>query len=287
MSQVKMEVKEIPLEVIHADDSFNCRGPIAPIDVVDLVKDIEVNGLIQPVVICPYPEDKIKETGKHFRLIAGYRRYTSFKVLERDTIPCVVRSDMMDDVNARFFNFAENLKRRNLTTLQEARALEKLKDLGVTEHETAERIGKSRSWVQIRYNLLALPQDIQIQVGLGVIKQTQIRDLYSIYNEAGRDAVMEAAKKIKEGRVKGVAVDVNKNRKKPRAKMHRKRAEIFELMEHIQETIGNGIWTRCLAWCAGEITNSELYQSLEDYAKENNLPYIKPDMPNETQKMYG
>lgn len=266
-----MKVEHIPLDKIIADEEFNCRGQIAPIDVVDLAKDIERNGLIQPVVVCPV------ENSDKFKLIAGFRRYTAFKVLERDTIPCVVRSDMMNDIDARFFNLAENLKRRNLDTLQEAKALNKLRGIGVTETDAAERLGKSRAWVQVRYMVLALPPDIQLLVGLGTIKQTQIRELYTLMNEAGRDAVYEAAKKIKEGRAKGLAVSVNTKRTKASSKVHRKRAEIFDMMEHIQSTgIGNGLWTRCLAWCAGEISNNELYFSLEQYARERELNYTRP-----------
>jgi len=41
-----MNLKELLISEIHDDESFNCRGKIAPIDVVDLAKDIKENGFI-------------------------------------------------------------------------------------------------------------------------------------------------------------------------------------------------------------------------------------------------
>ena len=275
--QVMGELLSIPLTDIHMDEEFNCRGRIAPIDVVDLAKDIEANGLIQPVTVAPYPEDMIKKTGCKYRLIAGYRRYMSHRVIQRSEIPAIIRPDMADDMKARFFNLSENLKRQDLDIVQEAKAIKRLKDLGVAEVATAERLGKSRGWVQIRYMLLSLPEAIQAECTAGFITQSNIRELFAINNTAGKDSCFAAAKKLKEAKISGrKAMNVNPNRAKPTAKYHRKRSEIFEVMDNIQRQLGNFIGTRLLAWCAGEISNAELYMSIEEYANENGLDYTNP-----------
>ena len=58
----------------------------------------------------------------------------------------------------------------------------------------------------------------------------------------------------------------SKNKKKASTKKQRTKAEVFELMSHMQNTIGNGVWTRALAWSAGEINEYEMYSSIKAYA---------------------
>jgi ParB/RepB/Spo0J family partition protein len=271
------EIVEIMLPEIHADDSFNCRGQIVPIDVVDLAKDIEIRGLIQPVTVAPYSAEQQKETGYKYRLIAGFRRYTAHKVLGLPAIDSIVREDMTDEATARFFNLSENIQRQDLTILQEARALRRLKELGVSEHNAAEKLNKSRGWIQIRYMLLSLPVPVQKEVDAGFINQTQIRELFTLFKYGNEEKLYDAVRTIKEAKLRGRGdITVNPNKKKPTAKRHRKRAEIFDLMDHIQANIGNGLWTRCLAWAAGEISDIDLYESIAVHASDNEINYVKP-----------
>lgn len=277
MSQELGELKSVALSLIHMDEEFNCRGKIAPIDVVDLAKDIEANGLIQPVTIAPYSEEDATKTGFTYRLVAGYRRFMSHIVLKRLEIPAIIRSDMMDETVARFFNLSENIKRKDLNIVQEAKAIRRLKNLGVSEIATAERLGMSRGWVQIRYMLLDLPQEIQDECAAGFITQTNIRELFAINRTAGKEFCFEAARKLKDAKISGrKAMSVDPNATKPSSKRHRRRSEIFEVLDYIQTQMGNHIGTRCLAWCAGEISNEELHKSLEDYAEKNDLDYTNP-----------
>jgi len=44
-ASAEMKVFDIPIDQIDADEAFNCRGVISPIDVASLAKDIEAEGL--------------------------------------------------------------------------------------------------------------------------------------------------------------------------------------------------------------------------------------------------
>ena len=68
-----MEIIKIPLEQIHMDEDFNCRGRIAAPDVVDLVQDIEKHGLLQPVTVQENPEGS--ESGDSHVLRGGCWRF--------------------------------------------------------------------------------------------------------------------------------------------------------------------------------------------------------------------
>lgn len=278
ISQTSIEL--IPMEEIHDDKEFNCRGHIAPIDVVDLAKDIAENGLIQPVTVMEYSDEDKQRTGKKYLLIAGYRRYLSFQINKQPAIPAIVRNDITDEAHAKLLNLSENLKRKDLDILQEAKAIERLKELGFTEAMTAEKLGMSRGWVQIRFMVLKLPEVVQQEIAAGFLSQTQIRQAYTNFRRGGKEACFESVRKMKDARLKGektVRIGREKDAQKEReSKRNRKRNEIFELMDHIRPAIGNGLHTRCLAWCAGEISTQELYSSIKAYADANGISYTIP-----------
>lgn len=273
--EIKTEIENILMTEIHADDSFNCRGVISPIDVVDLVKDIEKRGLIQPVVVTPYDEAKAKETGYKYLLIAGYRRHMAHQVLVKTRIEAIIRADIGNEVEARYFNLAENFQREDLTIMQEARALLKLQELRVTESDAAERLGASRGWVQIRYMLLKLPTGIQNEVEAGFITQTQIRELYALYLVGSLDQLTDAVKQMKDAKIAGRKTATIKIKTPKSQKKHRKRREINEMLDHMQEHLPNSFWARVMAWCSGEISTDDFEISIEEYAEEQYKSYVK------------
>lgn len=254
----------VPMEKIHYDQAFNCRGQIIPMDVIDLAKDIDKNGLLQNIVVSEYSPERKIELGYDYLLIAGYRRYTAHRVLQKKTIQCTILPEM-SEVDARFLNLSENTQRKDLNILQEAKALKRLYELGVPEPDVAERLGKSRGWVQIRFILLKLPEEIQEECAAGILTHKQIRDVYTHYRADGKDAAFAIVRKLKDAKLKGGKTIRAQKKPKPNAKRHRKRVEIFEMMEHIQNALSNGLYTRTLAWAAGEISDVDLYYDLQAY----------------------
>lgn len=277
MTEHEYLVQPIPLDDILADDQFNCRGKITPMDVVDLVKDIELNGLIAPVVVCPLTQAQILSSGKKWRLLAGFRRYTAHRVMGRAMIPASVRPTALTEIDARFLNLSENFKRQNLDIIQEAKALQAFKDLGVPETAMAARLGQSRGWVQIRYMLLGLPLDIQAEVKAGIIKQTNIRELSMIAKTGNKDALYHAVRVIKKQKETGEKnVSVAHLTLGKEAKRIRNKKEMDFLMDYLTKAFKPSLHTRVLAWCGGEITNQELYESMAKYAAEKGLFYEIP-----------
>ena len=53
----------IPLKEVYSDNDFNCRGPIAPIDVAELAQDIQMNGLQFPITV--QPAEDVENAGYH------------------------------------------------------------------------------------------------------------------------------------------------------------------------------------------------------------------------------
>lgn len=282
-----MRVENVNLDAIYINEDFNCRGPIAPIDVLDLVKDIERRtiiegdeivdpGLIEPIILSELPLPDQQTYNKQYNLVAGFRRMKSFIILKRPQIPAIIKPPMTE-LDARILNLNENLQRKDLNIAQEAHALKELFDLGIGEVKIAETLHKSRGWVQIRGLFLDLPTDIQNEVAAGVINQMQIRHLHTIMNKQGKEKLYEVARKIKDAKTKGEKLpETNPRRQVITAKLVRTKQEMFNLMDHIRVTVGNGLHTRTIAWCAGEISSLELYESIKEYATVKGVIYTIP-----------
>lgn len=265
------KVYDIPMEDIFCDNDFNSRGPIAPIDVVDLARSIEDVGLQQAIVVQPYD----KRPSKKWRIITGHRRFVAHTVLKKPVIQAKVTKDL-NEYQARKFNIIENLHRADLNILQEANALRPFWKAGFSQEMLATELGQSRGWIQIRCHLLSLPEDIQQECAAGYITQSQIGQIASIKNpELQREAVYKLKASKQAGETRPVRITQQKpvNALKKRA---RNREEIFEFMDLIQEVVGNSFATRCLALAAGEITPWEWYNDFKAFASNNGVVYEIP-----------
>lgn len=269
------DFQEISLIRIYNDSKFNCRGAILPMDVVDLAKDIDANGLQFPIAIQPAADvDGGLPDGYDFRIVAGHRRYVAFRVLKRDTIPTLIKKGY-SELKARLVNLSENLKRKELNILQEARAVKRLRDFGMIQESIASTLGMSRSWVQVRLHLLDLPEDIQEAAAAGILNQYQIHQIHSL-KEPTRQ--YEAVRKIKNARLHGEkGVDVGKKpQEDPFKKKRQSKGSVQIMMEHMVKTVGYGLHTRVLAWANGEINSAELYFDIRRFAQENDIEYTIP-----------
>jgi len=271
-------VLNIELDKIWCDNNFNCRGTIIPIDVVDLAKDIEKNGLQFPIAVQPLSDVSVDVPDNRFdfRIVAGHRRYHAFRVLKKETIPAMIKVGL-SEVQARLLNLGENLKRKALNILQEARAIERLRDLGLNRRQVGEELGVSTSWVQVRYNLLDLPQLVQEEAAAGFLNQQQIKELFSL---EGKEQQFDAVKRIKNARLRGEkSVSVGKSTiQDPYKKKRQPHSSVQEMIGHLGNSIGYGLYTRTLAWANGEINGATLFTDIAKYAKENGIDYKIPSI---------
>jgi ParB/RepB/Spo0J family partition protein len=266
-------IQMIPLMNILVDEEFNCRGKVIPFEVVALAKDIENKGLLSPVIVSPI----LNQPG-YFRLLAGFRRTRAHEVLKRANIAAIVRQDIMTQEQAVLLNLSENLHRKDLNILQEARPVAGLLKLGWTEQQIMTALSQTRGWVQIRKMLMLLPPDVQEAAASGTLTQVHIRDCYTVRNKLGDEAMYAIVRKIKEQKESGDKksfVNEAPLRCSLQAKRQRKRKEIFWLMEQVQKSpIGNCFGTRLLGWCAGEASTDEIATLI------SNLCELRPEYGN-------
>jgi ParB-like chromosome segregation protein Spo0J len=180
----------------------------------------------------------------------------------------------MSDRDAQVINLSENMKRKDLNILQEAIAISKIPG---TISEIAKELGTSPTWVQIRLKLLNLEPEIQKEAASGVLNQHHILKISSIKQPEAR---FEAVRKIIEHKSKDSrAADlvIKKNKQFADSKKVRSRPEIFEIQNLLREKLGNGLHTRLLGWCAGEISNIDLHTSIKEYCEEKGISYQIPE----------
>jgi len=197
----------------------------------------------------------------------GHRRHRAFEVNKEETIPSIIK-DGLSETDALALNLIENLERKDLTLMQEARALQRFIERGLTQDEISRRINKSKTWLQIRFTALKLPEIIQREIDAGYVTQAQIKEIASIPGEMSK---LEYVRQIKEAKERGdkrqILLKPNKV-KVSTGKKVRTITEIFRMQDFITDNIGCNIGTRCLAWAAGEISGTELINDVRIAAEE-------------------
>jgi ParB family chromosome partitioning protein len=123
----------------------------------ELALSIKSHGLLYPLVVRAAVDGT-------FEIIAGNRRFLACKALRWRKVPC--RIVEMDDKKSFEVSLIENIQRRTLNPLEEARAFKTyVSKFGWgSESELADKINKSVSYVNKRMKLLELPPDILASV---------------------------------------------------------------------------------------------------------------------------
>ena len=103
-----VKYQEIPL-----DDLTIGRGQARVQDIgkeiEDLAESIKVQGLLQPIVVCP-----AREAGK-WEILTGQRRFLAHRILRRESIAAAVLDERVEEHEAKAISITENLIRRKLS----------------------------------------------------------------------------------------------------------------------------------------------------------------------------
>ncbi len=118
----------------------------------ELARSITANGIVQPIVIRP--------KGSGFEIVAGERRWRAAQRAGLHKIPAVIKE--VSDDKILEIALIENIQREELNPIEEANAYRKLIDnIGLTQEQLSEQVGKERSLIATTLRLLKLPKEIQ------------------------------------------------------------------------------------------------------------------------------
>ena len=144
----------------------------------ELALSILQYGLLHPIVI------RIRES--HFEIISGIHRYLACKKLSWKKIPCHVIE--VNDKDSFEISLVENIQRKNLNPIEEARAFKVYTtDSGWGGISAlAQKISKSPSYVSKRLSLLDLPTEIVDDISKSEISSSVAEELIYVKNHAMR-----------------------------------------------------------------------------------------------------
>lgn len=180
---VKEEVVEIALDELRPNP-YQPRQHFAEDSLRELATSIEQTGVFQPIIVRP-------SAVQGYEIVAGERRYRASKLVNKTTIPAIVRR--FDEDQMMQIAVLENLQREDLDPLEEAEAYQTLMDrLHLTQQELACRLGKSRPYIANYLRLLSLPEVVKQKVQEKTLSVGQARTLLGLKN---KQQMVEVAKK--------------------------------------------------------------------------------------------
>jgi ParB/RepB/Spo0J family partition protein len=159
-------------ELRLALDEISVRDNVRELDlehVDNLAQSIALRGVLVPLIVRA-------TDNAGWELVAGYHRIAACRKLDLPDVPAVVREREGSSADSA----AENVTRKQLTPLEEARAVQAMLDEGYTPDGVAQALGWSRQLVTARAKILQLPAIGQQLVGSGEIPVSAIDTLLEI-----------------------------------------------------------------------------------------------------------
>jgi len=183
-TQQKGGINSVPLHKVEPNP-LQPRREFDPEALQALADSITAHGMIQPLTVRELP-------GGYYQIIAGERRWRAARMAGLQEIPVLVVE--ADDRKVMELALVENLQREDLNPVEEAQGYRSLmEDYGLTQAETAERVGKSRPAVANALRLLSLSEDLAELVRNGTLSPGHARALLGVKSEKLRK---QAAQRI-------------------------------------------------------------------------------------------
>ena len=163
------------------------RKQFDPDALADLADSIREHGIIQPLTVR-------KLQSGYYQIIAGERRWRAARMAGLDQVPAIVIE--ADDRKAMELAMIENLQREDLNPMEEAEGYQQLMtQYNLTQEETAQRVGKSRSTVANALRLLNLCPPVRAMVEDGRLSNGHARTILPLsptLQEKAADAILKS-----------------------------------------------------------------------------------------------
>ena len=235
----------------------------------ELAVSIKEHGVIQPIIV--------RSVNGKYEIIAGERRYKASALAGLTKIPAIIRD--LDDKESSKVALLENLQRKNLNPVEEARTYQKILEIDqMTQEELARTMGKSQSAVSNKLRLLSLPDEIQEYLLKEDLSERHARALLNLEDP---EKQKEMAKKVIDNKmsVRSLEDEI----KEMLGKTSPKKEEATPAPEN-SEVIAS---TAAFVNENPLIPTAEVQEDQSNYGKVTIAPPTEGDMPNKDIINYG
>ncbi len=140
----------------------------------DLAQSIKNLGVIQPITL--------RKDGAKFEIISGERRFRASKIAGLETVPAYIR--LVNDQELLEMALVENIQREDLDAIEIALTYQRLlQEIGMTQENLSQRLGKERSTITNSIRLLRLNPDVQNSIRSGEISAGHGRAIISLEDD--------------------------------------------------------------------------------------------------------
>ena len=147
----------------------------------ELANSIKEHGIIQPLIL--------RDLGSKYEIIAGERRYKASSLAGLTEVPAIIGS--MDDQTSAELALIENIQRKDLSAIEEAKSYKKILDMGnLTQETLAKRMGKSQSTIANKMRLLSLTNEVQVALMNNLISERHARCLLQVKDEEKKKEIL-------------------------------------------------------------------------------------------------
>lgn len=244
--------KMVPLSAIEADP-WQPRSTMG--DLSELVASIRDKGILEPILVRPYPGD-LPSSGTLYQIISGERRFRAAQEAGLYEVP-VIEMDVSEQ-EALEIALIENLQRKDLTPFEEAEGYRALADRhDYTHEEIAESVGKSRTVVTESLSLLAMPARVRDTVqALGITSKSLLLEVLK------GDSESEMIRLLEEVARQGLNRDDLRRRMRTPAKANRRRPYTFKFRSP------DKTYSLALTFRQSEVEKDDLIRALEQILQQ-------------------
>lgn len=176
-------VSTLPLREIEPDKD-QPRKDFDEQALSELADSIARHGLLQPIAVRA-------AAGGAYKIIAGERRWRAARLAGLSEVPVVIKD--VTDAEAMELALIENLQREDLDPVEEAMGYRQLMErCELTQEQTAQKIGKSRSAIANSLRLLNLPDDVLAFLKEGKLSTGHAKVLLGLPDAALQSQAAEA-----------------------------------------------------------------------------------------------
>lgn len=220
-------IVEVPLEDIEP----NATQPRTYFDekaLSDLAQSIKNLGVIQPITL--------RKEGDKFEIISGERRFRASKLAGLKSVPAYIR--LVNDQEMLEMALVENIQREDLDAIEVALTYQRLLDeIGMTQENLSQRVGKERSTITNSIRLLRLNPDVQDAIRSGSISAGHGRAIISLEDSENQEILFK--KIMKDGLNVRQAEQVANQLKSPKRMISKSKTPLPNHLKKAQKSLSD------------------------------------------------